>query len=309
MKSFYYWRMDRTSDALRLLAVILLVLGCHLTKNKFMSEPAFDVEGHRGGRGLMPENTIPAMLKAIDLGVTTLEMDAVITKDKQVILSHEPFFNHEISTKPDGTEVKKEEERSLNIYQMDYDQVRQFDVGSRMHPRFQRQQKMKVSKPRLADVIDSVETYCKQKRIASPEYNIETKSQPLTDGTYHPSPQEYVELIVAVAKSKGIVERMIIQSFDFRTLQYLHQKYPEIKTAMLIEDFDKRSLEQQLKDLGFTANIYSPAYSLVTSAIVEKCHQLKIRVIPWTVNDKATIERLKEMGVDGIITDYPDLLK
>jgi len=102
-----------------------------------MSEPAFDVEGHRGSRGLMPENTIPAMLKAVDLGVTTLEMDAVVTKDKQVVLSHEPFFNHEISTKPDGTEVKQEEERSLNIYQMDYSQVKQFDVGMRTHPRFQ----------------------------------------------------------------------------------------------------------------------------------------------------------------------------
>jgi len=309
MKRFYYWRMDRSGDVLRLLTVILLVLGCHLTKNKFMSEPAFDVEGHRGSRGLMPENTIPAMLKGIDLGVTTLEMDAVITKDKQVVLSHEPFFNHEISTKPDGTEVKLEEERSLNIYQMDYNQVRLFDVGMKTHPRFQRQQKMKVSKPRLADVIDSVDSYCRQKRIAPPEFNIETKSVPLTDGTYHPLPEEYVELIIAIAKSKGIVERTIIQSFDFRTLKYLHHNYPGIRTAMLIEDFDKRSLEQQLEDLGFTPSIYSPAYSLVTPAVIEKCHQLKMKIIPWTVNDKATIEKLKKMGVDGIITDYPDLLK
>ena len=309
MKSIYYWRMDRTRDVIKLSAAILLVFGCHLAKNKFMKEPAFDVEGHRGSRGLMPENTIPAMFVALDLGVTTLEMDAVITKDKQVILSHEPFFSHEISTKPDGTVVRKDEEHSLNIYQMDYQQVKQFDVGMKLHPRFERQQKLAVAKPRLAEVIDSVESYCKRKGINSPDYNIETKSLPMTDGTYHPSPQEFVELIVAVAKSKGIVDRMIIQSFDFRTLQYVHEKYPAIRTAMLIEDFDKRTLEQQLNELGFTPTIYSPAYSLVIPAVIEKAHQFKMKIIPWTVNDKPTMERLKEMGVDGIITDYPDLLK
>ena len=300
--------MNLTSDALKLLAVILLVFSCHLTKNKFMKEPAFDVEGHRGSRGLMPENTIPAMYKAIDLGVTTLEMDAVITKDKQVILSHEPFFNHEITTKPDGTEVSKEEEQSLNIYQMDYEQVRHYDVGMRIHPRFMQQQKIAVSKPRLADVIDSVEWYCKAKRLASPAYNIETKSLPLTDRTYHPSPQEYVELIVSVAQSKGILEKVTIQSFDFRTLQYVHLKYPNVRTAMLIEDFDKRTLDQQLNELGFTPSVYSPHFSLLNATVIEKCHQLKMKVIPWTVNDKPTIERLREIGVDGIITDYPDLL-
>jgi len=292
-----------------LLTVLLLVLGCHLTKHKFMDEPGFDIEGHRGSRGLMPENTIPAMYKAIDLGVTTLEMDAVITKDKQVVLSHEPFFNHEITTKPDGSEVKKEEERSLNIYQMNYAQVKQFDVGKKAHPRFERQQKMEVSKPLLIDLIDSVESYCKQKSIDGPGYNIETKSLPLTDGTYHPAPGEFVELLVGVARSKGILERLIIQSFDFRTLQYVHAKYPSIKTAMLIEDFDKRSLEQQLKDLGFTPSIYSPAYSLVNGPLIEKCHQLNMKIIPWTVNDKPTIERLRALGVDGIITDYPDLFR
>ena len=309
MKSIYHWRMNRMGDAIRLLAVILLVFGCHLTKNKFMKEPEFDVQGHRGSRGLMPENTIPAMYQALDLGVTTLEMDAVVTKDKQVILSHEPFFNHEITTKPNGREVLENEERSLNIYQMDYQQVSQFDVGLKIHPRFQRQEKIPAVKPRLADVIDSVEWYCKQKKIRLPQYNIETKSLPVSEGIYHPSPGEFVELIVAVAQSKGIIDRVIIQSFDFRTLQYVHQKYPNIRTAMLIEDFDKRSLEEQLKELGFTPTVYSPEFSLLNPPLIEKAHQLKMKVIPWTVNDKPTIERLKEMGVDGIITDYPDLFR
>jgi glycerophosphoryl diester phosphodiesterase len=106
---------------------------------------------------------------------------------------------------------------------------------------------------------------------------------------------------------KGIGERTIIQSFDFRTLQYLHQKYPSIKTSMLIEGFDKRGLDEQIKALGFVPTIYSPEYSLVNDDLVKRCHQQNIRIVPWTVNDKPTIDKLKKTGVDGVITDYPDL--
>jgi len=112
---------------------------------------------------------------------------------------------------------------------------------------------------------------------------------------------------MAVIKEKQIEDFVIIQSFDFRTLQYLHKQYPAIKTAMLIEDFDKRTLAEQVKALGFTPTIYSPAYKLVTEDLLKKCHSQNMKVIPWTVNDKATIDKLKEMGVDGIITDYPNL--
>src|SRR5262249_50434658 len=102
-------------------------------------------------------------------------------------------------------------------------------------------------------------------------------------------------------------ERTIIQSFDFRTLQYLHQKYPSIKTSMLIEAFDKRSLSEQIEALGFIPTVYSPDYSLVNDQLIKECHKQNIRIIPWTVNDKSEIDRLKKLGVDGIITDYPDL--
>ena len=117
----------------------------------------FDLEGHRGCRGLMPENTIPAMLKAIDLNVNTLEMDVVITADKKVILSHEPFFSHEITTLPGGDTIEAKNEWQYNIFHMTYDSVKQYDVGLRPHPRFPAQQKMKVVKPLLADLIDAVE--------------------------------------------------------------------------------------------------------------------------------------------------------
>jgi len=116
-------------------------------------------------------------------------------------------------------------------------------------------------------------------------------------------------LLMGVIHEKGIKDHVIIQSFDFRTLQYLHEHYPAIKTAMLIEDFDQRSFSEQIKLLGFTPDIYSPAYQLVDKKLVKKCHRQKMKIIPWTVNDKATIEKLKTMGVDGIITDYPNLFK
>jgi len=267
----------------------------------------FDKQGHRGCRGLMPENTIPAMINALALGVTTLEMDISFSKDKKAILSHEPFFNHEIITKPDGSFITEKEESSYNMYQMNYDSVIKYDAGMKPHPRFPQQQKLKVVKPLLADVFDAIKTDMMTRRRPFPYYNIETKTTPATDNIYHPAPAEFVELLMAVIKEKQLEDFVIIQSFDFRTLQYLHQHYPAIKTAMLIEDYDKRTLEEQIKALGFIPTIYSPAYILATAATIQKCHAQNIRIIPWTVNDKKEMDRLKALGVDGIISDYPNL--
>lgn len=270
-------------------------------------QDGFDKQGHRGCRGLMPENTIPAMINAIGMGVTTLEMDVVITQDKQVILSHEPFFNHEITTRPGGGFIAANEEKRYNIYKMEYAEVVKYDVGLKPHPRFAKQEKMKAVKPRLADVFDSVKNYMMMARRPFPYFNIETKSLPVTDNIFHPSPAEFVELLMKVIKEKQMEEQVIIQSFDFRTLQYLHQHYPKIKTAMLIEDSDTRSFEQQLTALGFNPAIYSPAYKLVTRQLVATCRAKNIKLIPWTINTREEIEKYRQMGVDGIITDYPDL--
>lgn len=268
---------------------------------------SFDKQGHRGCRGLMPENTIPAMLKALDLGVTTLEMDISISKDKKLFLSHEPFFNHEITTKPDGSFIEAKEERSYNMYQMTYDSIIKYDVGLKPHPRFPEQEKLKAVKPLLADVFDAVKEYMMTRKRPFPYYNIETKCLPATDNVYHPAPAEFVELLMTVIKEKQMEDYVIIQSFDFRTLQYLHLHYPNIKTAMLIEADNKNSFRKQIKDLGFTPAIYSPDFLLVTDLLIKNCHALNIKIIPWTADDKQKIEELKKMGVDGIITDYPNL--
>ena len=246
----------------------------------------FDKQGHRGCRGLMPENTIAAMIKALELGVTTLEMDAVITRDSQVVLSHEPFFNHEISTKPDGSPVSEKEEKELNIYRMDYAEVSRYDVGLLPHPRFPQQVKLRATKPLLGEVMDTVLAYCRQHHREVPTFNIETKTEPHTDQIYHPSPSLFVDLLMKLTAGKNMLSHVLIQSFDFRTLQYLHQKYPAIPTAMLIDNGDKRDLKQQLGDLGFTPAVYSPHFSRVNTGLIQACHRRSMKIIPWTVNEK-----------------------
>jgi len=274
-----------------------------------LQKPSFDVQGHRGCRGLMPENTIPAMILALDLGVTTLEIDVVITKDNKVLVSHEPWFEAEITTKPDGSFIKPGEAMQYNIFQMNYEEIAKYDVGMKPHPRFPQQQKIKAIKPLLADLFDSVAENMKLRRRPFPNFNIETKCLPAGDGRFHPKPEEFIELLMAVIKEKQLEERVIIQSFDFRTLKYLHEKYPAIKSAMLIEDSDEEDFDGQLNKLGYTPEYYSPNHTLVDDKLVKQCHDKGMKIVPWTVNDPKRFKKLKKWGIDGVITDYPDKIR
>jgi glycerophosphoryl diester phosphodiesterase len=294
-----------------LLTILLMVFTSGINKDHILTnnQDNFEIHGHRGCRGLMPENTVAAMLHALDLGVTTLEMDVVVTKDKKIIVSHEPWFSHEITTRPDGSFVDAKDEMKFNIYQMTYDEIKQYDVGMKLHPRFPKQAKQKAIKPLLSDLLDSVAASMMVRRRPFPYFNIETKCLPAGDNKFTPGPAEFVELLMAVIKEKGVEERVIIQSFDFRTLKYLHEKYPSIKTSMLIEDSDEHDFDGQLTRLGYTPEYYSPNYTLVDEEMVKQCHEKKMKIVPWTVNDKKQWAKLKKMGVDGVITDYPDLIK
>src|SRR5579871_2284966 len=163
----------------------------------FMSKPQapkFDVEGHRGARGLMPENTIPAFKLALDSGVTTLEMDLAITKDKQVVVSHEPWMSAAYCLDPSGKEIKESEEKRFSIFQMNYDQVKQWDSGSKGNTNFPQQQKLKTVKPLLSDVIVACENHIKNFTKYEVDYNIEIKSEVATDRKFHPKPDEFSDL-------------------------------------------------------------------------------------------------------------------
>lgn len=277
-----------------------------LTVAQAQKKVAFEIQGNRGARGLMPENTVPSMIKALESGATTLKMEAVISKDKQVVVSQEPYFNHVISTSPTGEEITLKNEKKFNIYKMDYEDVKQFDVGSKPHPRFPHQEKFRVEKPLLSDLIDKVEFFVAKRKMAKPHYNIETKLIRKGDGEFQPSPEEFVELIMAVVKAKKLEKRVTIHSFDIRSLQYVHEKYPEIPTSLGIDE--KEDFENNIKALGFTPTIYSPYLPLVGKGLVDKCHAASVKIIPWTVNTVKDMQYLKNLGVDGIVTDYPDLM-
>ncbi len=283
--------------------------------------PKFDIQGHRGARGLRPENTIPAFLMALDSGVTTVELDVAITKDKQVVVSHEPWMSAEICLDPNGNEILKQDEMKHNIYQMTYNDVKQYDCGSKGNQRFPEQQKMRIFKPLLTDVIIAVENHIKNFSTYEVDYNIEIKSSPQSDNKFHPSPEEYSELVFSLVDQYIPLDRLVIQSFDFRVLKYWHKNHPEVRLAALIEN--KKPVDQNLSALGFIPSIYSPDFKLLTNESVNYLHTKivtqpeltdkkshttshKLRVVPWTVNEIDDMLILKGMGVDGFITDYPN---
>lgn len=289
--------------------VFVLIAAMACTQQSRSLSGAFDKQGHRGCRGLMPENTIPAMIRAIDLGVNTLEMDVCFTSDLKAILSHDPYFNHDITTKPDGSFISAGEERRYNLYKMPYHEVARYDVGMKTNPHFPKQKKMKAVKPLLSDVIEQVESYCDKNKKTKPYYNIETKTTPATDNLYHPAPDAFVDEMMKVIEQHNISDRVVVQSFDIRTLQYLHKQYPSVKTSLLIEPSELVTVRKKLSLLGFQPNIVSPEYHMVTENLIHTLHQQNMHIIPWTVNDSAQIERLRSMGVDGVISDYPNLFK
>ncbi|HNP19594.1 MAG TPA: glycerophosphodiester phosphodiesterase family protein [Fulvivirga sp.] len=263
-----------------------------------------DIQGHRGARGMMPENSIPAFIYAMDQGVTTLEMDVVITKDHKVVVSHDPYLMHDICYNAKGEEITKKEEKEYNIYQMTYDEVTKCDCGSKGNPRFKEQMKIKTSKPLLSDVIKAAEKHAKGVTLFEVGYNIEIKSLPEDDNIFQPTVDVFSDLVYNLIDQYLPWERVTIQSFDFRVLRYWHEKYPDVKLAVLIEN--PKSIKTNLKELGFTPAIYSSYHKLLNAGKVAELRQLGIKVIPWTVNELSDMKKLISWKVDGLITDYPN---
>jgi glycerophosphoryl diester phosphodiesterase len=288
------------------IGILLVGLGLFSCQNNGMKKTAFDVQGHRGCRGLLPENAIPAFVRALELGVTTLEMDVVITKDKQVLVSHEPWMSNEICIGLNGDSLVNDVMNTHNIYKMNFKEVLMYDCGSLPHPRFPEQVKMKVHKPLLKDVIATIEKLIQEKDLEQVQYNIEIKSAVEGDDIFHPQPKEFVDLVYAVIEGGNVKNRTIIQSFDPRPLNYLNDKDASIQTAYLTEN--QLGFQHNLSRLDFKPTIFSPDKIFVTPEMIEFFHGEDIKVIPWTVNDTTEMQNLINLGVDGIITDYPDRL-
>ena len=282
----------------RLFLVPLVILAACQAK------PAIDVQAHRGGAGLMPENTIPAMQNALDLGVNTLEFDLHLSQDGQVVVSHDNHFHPRYSTRPDGTLIQEEDPKEY-LYTMPYDSIAKYDVGQRFVERWPGQVKMAVSKPLASELIDFAEGYAK----TPVNYNIEIKSWPGEgEGTLWPEYHVFCDTCVPLLLSKNLGSRLIVQCFDTRALNYMHLKWPELTLSYLTEDYDGGDIETLLQNLDFTPQWWSPESSVVTPENVAWCHAHGIGVVPWTVDDPAEMRRLVDCGVEAIISNYPDVL-
>lgn len=280
-------------------------LTCKATEKKPVPVPAdFDWQGHRGCRGLLPENAVPAFLKALEFPeVVTLELDLAVSKDDQLIVSHEPWFNPDICRQANGDSIARREADKFLIRQMTTDEIRRFDCGSWGNSRFPRQQKMQTHKPVFRELVEAVRAKYPQRPV---RWNLEIKSRPEWDGLRTPPIDEFARLVVVELKNLGLEQLCTVQSFDVRALQAVKRLNPGLRLALLIENV--QGFEANLEKLGFTPAVYSPYYLLVNKKLVRRCHERGIQLIPWTVNDVPAMRRLVRLGVDGIITDYPDLI-
>lgn len=263
--------------------------------------------GHRGCRGLMPENTFEGFLKAVDVGVDALELDVVITSDKKVLISHEPWLNHEICLDANGNEMNTAQASGLNLYLLSYEQIKKFDCGTKINPEFPEQKKMKATKPLLEDMLIQLKEYCSQKNIPLPVVCIEIKSDEKFYSKSQPPPDEFISLVMETVSKQLTSSQYLIQSFDMNILKILHEKYPEVTLSALNETVE--NTEMFFDKLGFITPYYSPYYIFVNESMIEFCSNHGIEILAWTVNNETDAALLKSKGVRGIITDYPDRIK
>ena len=287
---------------------------------------AFDLQGHRGARGLAPENTLPAFQKALDLGVDTIECDMGITKDGVVVIHHDLWLNPDTTRGPDGKWLDKP---GPAISELTFEELQKYDVG-RLKPgtdyakSLPEQQPVDGTRiPRLSDLFDLV----KRSGNATIGFDCETKISPLDPAATLP-PEEFARKAIAEIRKAGMERRLMVQSFDWRTLQVVQKEAPEIRTMYLTSP---RTLARTADGkpspwlAGFApeqhggsvpravhaagGRIWAPNQTFLTPAMLAEARALGIVVIPWTVNDPAMMVKLLEMGVDGIISDRPDLVQ
>lgn len=290
---------------------------------------AFDLEAHRGGRGLMPENSLPAFANALSIGVTTLELDTGVTKDGHVVVAHDRRLNPAFARDPAGEYVAPPLPRLLDLT---LDELRQFDIG-RIDPKspyaktFPDQKSFDGTRyPTLREVFALV----KKSGNQTVRFNIETKLSPV-DPDEAPAPEAFVKALLAAIKADGMEARVLIQSFDWRTLKLVQAQAPAIPTVYLTlqrgqgdnilagkpgpspwtAGLDVASFSGSVPKMVATAGgkVWSPFYKDLTADTLRDAQALGLKVVVWTVNDPAEMKALIDMKVDGIITDYPDRLR
>lgn len=259
---------------------------------------SFEIQAHRGARAFFPENTIPAFCKAADLGCPVIELDLVVSKDHRIVVSHDPWI-------PAGKHGQVCCWRRRSIYDMSYEEISAFDCGT-VSPSFPGQTRITACKPCLKEVFEAVEQHLLN--IGRPDgmiYNLEVKSRPDKDGVEHPAPDIYAGLVMKEILHSGIVSRIRLQSFDYRILHEAHRLNPGLTYGLLIDDIDDK--DRFLERLDFVPEYVNPHFTAVDERLVRSLHDSGIRIVPWTVNRRDDMYRMKQAGADGIITDHPEL--
>ena len=247
------------------------------------------VHGHRGARAVYPENTLPAFEYAIKQGADVLEMDLAVTKDGVLVISHDPHINPEICTGPHP---------GIAIHQLTLAELKQYDCGALKNPRFPSQRPVPGTRiPTLDEVLNLAPS-------GTFQFNIETKSFP-DRPELTPTPEVFARLMLDRIRTHKVEPRVIMQSFDFRTLHAMKKLAPEIRLAALYEG-SPRPFVEIAKEAG--ATIISPFYELVTPEQVKASHAAGLEVVPWTANTPQAWQTLIGAGVDAIITDDPAAL-
>ncbi len=276
----------------------------------------FDIQGHRGCRGLMPENSLLAFEHALKLGVDTIELDTVVTSDGVVVIYHDPFLNPE-RVRENGQFIT---ERVL-IKNLTLSRLREYDIGSIAEPGKWPGQLQVDGQivPTLEEVIQLVEVHnsLSEKKV---RLNIEIKTSPL-EPELTVALHEHVEGVMDLVERYGMGELVIIQSFFWKVLKIVDEIDGNVLTAALISstNLDKTVWTDglRLRQFGFDigkmlasigVDIVAPSYTIMADSWIQSAHKAGLKIIPWTVNDTSEMKRLIELGVDGIITDYPDRL-
>ena len=295
---------------LGMLALFLLMVLNGTAQPQKSRKYIVDVQAHRGGMGLYPEESLEAMINAVNLGVNTLEMDLGITKDRKVVLSHEKYFTHHTATHPDGTLVQKGDPKEY-IWHMPYDSVAKYDVGFRRHPEMPEQQLIPTPKRLLEDVVATVEAYTKRNHLEPMNYNIEIKSEGDSNGGIEgrdwPEYHEFVDICMSALDTLNLGDRLIIQSFDTRALNYINEAYPGHHLAYLIGG-RSGTYDEFMGRLNFTPEWFSPAWTVLNKEMVDRAHADGMKIVTWTVDEKDQMRSVINIGVEAVITNYPNRL-
>jgi glycerophosphoryl diester phosphodiesterase len=303
-----------------------MMAGALLAALAVVPAQAFDLQGHRGARGLAPENTLPSYQRALELGVDTVECDMAITKDGVVVIHHDLWLNPDTTRGPDGRWL---EARGPAIHDLTFAELQQYDVGrlkpgtdyARLFPEQKPADGTRI--PKLSDLFDLV----KKSGNTSVGFDCETKISPHEPLATVPA-DEFARKVIAEIRTAGMQKRTMVQSFDWRTLQIIQKEAPEIRTMYLTSPNTLKPAANNVASpwlAGFAPELHSgsvprathaaggriwaPNQTYLTPSLLAEAHSLGIIVIPWTVNDPGMMAKLIDMGVDGIISDRPDLVQ